>query len=55
MVLYNIIEGETKNKNNNNPYIVFTPFKNHCLKPFDSILLRHSKPLASRHVKEDIR
>ena len=32
IVLYNIIEGETKNKNNNNPYIVFTPFKNHCLK-----------------------
>jgi deoxyribodipyrimidine photo-lyase len=32
IVLYDIMKGITKNKNNNNPYIVFTPFKNHCLK-----------------------
>ena len=32
IVLYDIIDGKTKNINNNNPYIVFTPFKNHCLK-----------------------
>ena len=31
-VLYNIIEGETKNKTSDNGYLVFTPFKNHCMK-----------------------
>jgi deoxyribodipyrimidine photo-lyase len=30
--LYNILDGDTLNKNNNKPYTVFTHFKNHCMK-----------------------
>jgi len=31
VVLYNIIDGKTKNINTGNPYIVYTYFKKHCL------------------------
>jgi len=62
-VLYNILNGETKNKNTGNPYTVYTYFKKHCfnnlhiqeINKFDNFIFYKTSKLKKKLKKSELK